>query len=185
MCYVRSKADVKVHCEILKDRMKPKNISKKAHSRINNSWRKKPGTLFVESLKKNMERFVDKFATEGFGGRGAEGVEIANSEDVREGRIPMRFGTRDYLDRLRSNSAGRFEDQKVLSREKDLSLIYVKRALGMINPQLLSELSQFNDVTDREMKLCYTVADLIALVNSNSRADLDSWEAFQSYAQRE
>ena len=101
-----------------------------------------------------MERYVDNFV-DGSPSKRPLGVEIANTEEIREGRVPLRFGTQEYLDRIRSNSEGRFEDQKTLSREKDLSLVYVKRALGVITPQLLGELSQYEQVTDRERRLCF------------------------------
>ena len=111
LVYCRSKADVKVHGEILKDRMKPRNINKKAHSRINNSWKKKPQQPFVQNLKDNIERYLDEINEEIEHRRAhIQAVEIATAEDVRNGRVPLHFGNREYVENLRPRSARRYEE---------------------------------------------------------------------------
>ena len=97
----------------------------------------------------------------------------------------MRISNRDYRNDTRPRSARRYEEQKVLSSEKNLALSYVKRASTFISPQLLRELSQQRQVSDREKKLCLTFADLLLLVNKNKLMNLDGWNGFTAFAQRE
>ena len=186
LVYCRSKADVKVHGEILKDRMKPRNINKKAHSRINNSWKKKPQGPFLQNLKDNIERYLDEINDEVEHRKAhVRAVEIAAAGDVRRPRVPLHLGSREQLETLRPRSARRYEEQKVLSSEKDLSLSYVKRAIGMITPEFLRELSEEKQATDRDKQLCNTFADLLSLVCRNRLLNLDGWKGFRSFVQRE